>query len=183
MTMYNCTKLRGLLLVSLYILTGCTSSVARKSPLGEVFPSIKGEALAGKNWKIPEDLMGEKSLLLIGYKQKSQFDIDRWLIGIDTKAYKVNVFELPVVSGLIPYLISKKIDDGMRSGIPEELWTAVVTVYEEADKIIQFIGNEDGLNARVFLLDEEGRVVFLHDRGFSVPALNRLGEAIKAKTD
>jgi hypothetical protein len=100
---------------------------------------------------------GRKALLLIGYKQKSQFDIDRWLIGIDTKAYKVNVFEVPVVSGLIPYLISKKIDDGMRSGIPEELWTAVVTVYEDADKIISFLGNEDALNARVVLLDEKVR--------------------------
>lgn len=178
MKFYSYAKFSRVFLLSLSILTACTSTVARKKPVGQLFPSVNGEALAGKTWKIPEDMMGEKALLLIGYKQKSQFDIDRWLIGIDTKAYKVNVFEVPVVSGLIPYLISKKIDDGMRSGIPEELWTAVVTVYEDADKIISFLGNEDALNARVVLLDEKGQVIFMHDRGFSVPALKQLGDAL-----
>ena len=66
------------------------------------------------------------------------------------------------------------IDSGMRSGIPEEDWAAVVTVYEEADKLAAFTGNEAGRNGRVLLLDGEGQVVFYHDRGYSVGSLKKL---------
>ena len=42
------------------------------------------------------------SKILIGYKQDTQFDIDRWLIGIDQKKYILNVFEVPTVKGWVP---------------------------------------------------------------------------------
>ena len=118
----------------------------------------------------------EKVLLLVGYDQDAQFDIDRWLIGIDMKKFKVNVFEIPTIRGWVPRLISGKIDEGMRSGIPEELWKVVVTVYDDAEKIINMTGNEDPLNARAIVLNKKGEVVYFHDRGFAVSALNKLSE-------
>ena len=61
-----------------------------------------------------------------------------------------------------------------RSGIPEEDWAAVVTVYEEGHKLAQFTGNEGSRNGRVLLLDGAGEVVFYHARGYSVGSLNKL---------
>ena len=138
------------------------------------YNSNVGNSLSGKKWNLPKDFKSKKTLLLIGYKQNTQFDIDRWLIGLDTRKVKVDLYEIPTVSGLIPYMISDKIDGGMKSGIPEKLWPIVITVYGDADKIIKFTGNQNGLNARILLLDEKHKVIFQHDEGFSVEDLSKL---------
>lgn len=171
----NPSCFRIILPVLAAFLSAQCATIPRKNPLGAIFPSTSATALDGKNWVIPKDLNGEYSLLLIGFKQNAQFDIDRWLIGIDQKGYHINVFEVPAVGGWLPGLFSSKIDAGMRSGIPKELWKIVITVYDDADNIINFLGNENALNARVVLLDKGGKVVYFHDRGFSVAALNQLG--------
>jgi len=171
----NTSNFKIVLIVLAGFLSVRCATIPRKNPLGALFPTTSATALDGKNWVLPKDLNGEYSLLLIGFKQNSQFDIDRWLIGIDQKGYRINVFEVPAVGGWLPGLFASKIDAGMRSGIPKEFWKIVITVYDDADNIINFLGNEDALNARVVLLDKLGKVVYFHDRGFSVAALNQLG--------
>ena len=67
-------------------------------------------------------------MVLVGYQQRSQFDIDRWLIGITQVDLPVKFVELPTIAGMVPSLIGDLIDSGMRSGIPSELWGGVMTV-------------------------------------------------------
>ena len=117
-------------------------------------------------------------MLLIGYKQDSQFDIDRWLIGLDMTNTLVDVYELPTIQGMFPRMFSTMIDNGMRKGIPKELWKGVITIYKDGDAVQEFTGNENGNNARVALLDKEGLVLYFYDRGFSVQALNELKSVI-----
>ena len=71
----------------------------------------------------------------------------------------------------------------MRSGIPEEDWASVVTVYEEAEAIALFTGNENPLPGRILLIDGAGRVVSFHDRGYSVGTLKRLRSVLAALVD
>ena len=73
---------------------------------------------------MPEHFKGKQTLLLIGYVQDSQFDIDRWLIGLDMTKTKVDVYELPTIAGMAPRMFQTFIDNGMRRGIPKELWDA-----------------------------------------------------------
>jgi cytochrome oxidase Cu insertion factor (SCO1/SenC/PrrC family) len=68
-------------------------------------------------------------------------------------------------------MFSTFIDNGMRKGIPKELWKGVVTVYEDGDMIQRFTGNINPNNARVMLLDAQGKILYFYDRGFSVAAL------------
>jgi len=161
-------------LVLLALLAGCTTPVPNRDPVGDVFPSVRGNSLAGDEWRLPADLGERHAVLLVGYEQDAQFDIDRWLIGLDLYAVRTPLLEIPTIEGLVPGLLSERIDSGMRAGIPEPIWDAVVTVYDDAGAIRRFTGTEDPNSARVLLLDGEGRVVFFHDRGFSVPALRRL---------
>ncbi|MFB1016368.1 MAG: hypothetical protein QMC51_12040, partial [Alteromonadaceae bacterium] len=107
-------------------------------------------------------------------KQNSQFDIDRWLIGLDMTATDVDVYEIPTIQGLFPRMFNTMIDNGMRKGIPKALWKGVITVYEDGEKIQAFTGNEKPNNARVLLLDENGVILYFYDQGFSVNALNEL---------
>lgn len=156
------------------LVAGCGTTYVNRSPVGELFPSVKGKALSGEEWRIPEGMRGKPALLLIGYKQNSQFDIDRWLIGLDMTETKVDVYELPTIKGIFPRMISGSIDEGMRSGIPKPIWKAVITIYADGARVQEFTGNERPLNARVVLIDAEGRVQYFHDRGFAVPNLNEL---------
>ncbi len=167
----------------LIFLVSCTTTVQNKKVIGKSFPEVEGETLEGKKIELPKDILGKKTLLLIGYDQDTQFDIDRWLIGLDQKGFVLNVFEVPTIKGWVPRIIKSKINGGMRSGIPEELWKVVLTVYKDADQIINFLGNTNPRNARAVVLSEEGKVIYQHERGFSVSALNQLEQFFPSKSN
>lgn len=156
------------------LLTACSTSYPNQAITGQVFPSVLGQTLEQQPMVLPDDLKGKVALLLIGYKQNSQFDIDRWLIGLDMTQTQVAVYEVPTIQGLFPRMFSTFIDNGMRAGIPKPLWKGVVTVYQDGDQVQAFTGNENPNNTRVVLLDAQGKVIYFYDQGFSVDALNQL---------
>jgi hypothetical protein len=141
---------------------------------GDKMIEVTRQSLEGHSVVIPRDFAGQETLLLFGYKQNSQFDIDRWLIGLDMTKTNVAAYEIPTIQGMLPRMFSGFIDGGMRKGIPKNLWKGVVTVYEDGDKVQRFTGNLNPNNARVMLLDKQGNIVYFYDRGFSVAALNEV---------
>lgn len=153
------------------------------SPEGKKFPSVKAQSLNGESLEIPDDYSGRPVLLLIGYVQQAQFDADRWLYGAISSGlqHKAEVLEIPTIEGLIPGLMSGWIDRGMRSGIPEEDWPSVACVYSDAEKIIQFTGNDHPRNIRAVLLDEKGHVLHMHDRGFSAGVLHKMHQLLDSR--
>lgn len=159
-------------------IVSCSAPYERRDPTGEAFPDVVGVALDDRSVRIPGDFAGKPTLLLIGYEMETQFDIDRWLLGLDEAKVDVPVYELPTIPGLIPGLFAGRINEGMRSGIPREDWAIVLTVYDDAATVASFLGNEAPLPARVVLLDAEGRVVFFHDRGYSLKTLLALRDTL-----
>lgn len=169
-------------LLLLFFITSCSSKYQNKDVKGQIFPRVSGEALDSKTWSLPSDFSGKKVILLIGYKQDSQFDIDRWLIALDMHKVKTVAYELPTIQGLFPRMFKTKINQGMRKGIPKELWGGVITIYKDGEKIQRFTGNTNPNNARVMLLNSKGKISYFYDNGFSVSALKKLKQAItKAK--
>jgi hypothetical protein len=161
------------------VLSSCHSAVANRDVLGRSFPAVVGEALSGERIELPG--RAKASVLLVGYAQEAQFDADRWIFGLLQAKPDASIVELPTIPGLFPRLASGWIDSGMRSGIPSEDWSSVVTVYGPgARTIVDFTGNEQPRNIRVLLLDAEGRVRWFHDRGFSAAKLLELDLAIRA---
>ena len=159
---------------ALLLLTGCSTQYANKDITGQIFPSVVGTTLEKKSVSIPGDFNDGLTLLLIGYKQNSQFDIDRWLIALDVTETQVKVYEVPTIQGLFPEMFSTVIDDGMRAGIPKPLWQGVVTIYDDGEKIQAFTGNENAANTRVVLLNKNAEILYFYDQGFAVDALNKL---------
>lgn len=141
----------------------------------------QGESLEGKPSVIPDDFYGQNTLLLFGYKQDSQFDIDRWLIALDMTETQVAVYEIPTIQGMFPRMFSTYIDDGMRRGIPKDLWKGVITVYKDGDKVQRFTGNQNPNNARVMLLDKQGQIEYFYDQGFAVSALREVRKLLGHK--
>lgn len=160
---------------------GCGSSYPNRSPLGEQFPSVAGTSLAGDEMILPDAFRGEKVILVLAFEQDAQFDIDRWGIGFFTTDLELPpVYEIPTIPGLLPSLFKDTIDGGMRKGIPEESWNDVITVYGgDGGVLAEWTGTENGLNARIVLLDEEGVVIWFHDRGYGLPPLQDLLETLK----
>ena len=155
----------------------CASTLPNRSTLGEPFPAVQGNSLDGTSTRLPQDVAGAPCILLIGYTQRSQFDIDRWILGLMQLESQVRLIEIPTIEGLLPGLFANRIDDGMRGGIPREDWPSVVTVYGDATKIREFTGTESESNARVLLLDDSGTVRWMTDRGYSASQVRALHEA------
>lgn len=177
---------RGLPLVQLALLAlltapglACQSSYPARNPIGEAFPQVTGRSLAGEEVELPP--LGRPSVLLIGYAQDAQFDADRWLQGLLQAQLDARILELPTIPGLLARAAGGFIDAGMRSGIPSEDWASVVTVYgAEAEPIARFTGSERSRNMRVLALDAEGRVRWMHDRGYSASMLLELAEVVRS---
>lgn len=159
--------------------SSCSTTWPRRDPTGQPFPQVTGTSLAGQEVTFPDVGRGAPLLLLIGYEQDTQFDLDRWIQALDAAGLQVRAFELPTLPGMVPRLLSGVIDGGMRRGIPQEDWLAVVTLYGDAAKVAEFTGNEDGLPGRIVLLDGAGKVVFFHDRGYSLGTLKRLQDVLR----
>ena len=167
-------------LAAALLAVSCGSTVPNRVPLGEVFPSVDGASLDGRPYRLPGDLPEGNVLILVGYVQDAQFDIDRWLLGLVQAEADLPVFEVPTIKGIFPGLIAGRIDEGMRQGIPREDWASVVTVYDDAARIVELTGNENPNNARVILLDEARQVMWYHDEGYSASRLLDLLETAGA---
>lgn len=170
--------MRILLTFIVIVLTSCSSKYPNNDITNQLFPAVSGTSLTDKKFNIPFDFKGKETLLILGYKQDSQFDIDRWLIGLDMTQTQIDVYELPTIQGMFPRMFSTQIDNGMRKGIPKELWKGVITIYKDGDKLQRFTGNHSPNNARVVLLDAKGTIQYFYDRGFSVDALKNLKQKI-----
>jgi hypothetical protein len=174
----------ALLLCASVVASGCASTVPNRDPVGERFPTVAGQSLEGEEVTLPGDYAGDPTLLLIGYKQRTQFDIDRWLLGLLQAETPVEFLEVPTVDGMLPGLYADSIDEGMRGGIPSEDWGGVVTLYgDAAEEVVEFTGNEEPISARVVLLDAQGRVIWFHDQGFSPRVMLELDRRCRQLAD
>ena len=172
-------------MASLIALGACSNTLPNRDPTGERFPTVTGQSLQAKAVTPPTDRGGAPAALLTGYEQKTQFDIDRWLLGLLQAEVDAQLLEVPTIPGLLPTIASGMIDEGMRSGIPEEDWCIVVTLYgSAAEPVAEFTGTTKGRLTRVLVLDSQGHVVWFDDSGYSaskVLAIMRLIDQLNSR--
>jgi hypothetical protein len=173
-------KLFTLLALCLSI-TACSNTVTAPSTVvSEKFPRVEGENLNKERITIPDHYRGKNTLLLVGYTQKTQFDIDRWILGALQAEIPVEIVEVPTIAGMMPQMVQGFINGGMRKGIPQNDWASVVTVYEDAPKIISALGNERPQSAYAVLLDKEGTIIWSSNIGYSASQILDLKKQVAA---
>ena len=167
--------------VGMFLITGCGPVlIPDRNPIGDQFPQVSGEFLTGSKATLPDHFLGNSAMYLVGYTQETQFDLDRWTMGLLEADLSSAIIEIPTIPGLVPTAISGWIDDGMRSGIPKEDWPAVITLYgSDAQEVAALTGTENPRNTRVLLIDDAGVVRWFWDQGFSASSLIELKGVIK----
>jgi hypothetical protein len=169
----------SILAVLTVCLAGCSTQVATPTNVkNSRFPSVQGTSLQGDKVAIPENYEGKNTLLLVGYEQRAQFDIDRWILGALQAEINVEIVEVPTIAGMLPQMVQGFIDSGMRSGIPKSDWGSVVTVYEDASKIVAALGNDRPQSAYAVLLDKQGRIVWTSNIGYSAAQVLELKKLV-----
>ena len=57
------------------------------------------------------------------------------MIGLDQTNTDVKIYELPTTQGFFPIIFKTKLDDRIRSGILNEIWGGVITIYKVGEII------------------------------------------------
>lgn len=174
----------ALVIVAGLVLVGCQAPrhvpAPKASPVGQRMPTVSGKALDGTAMTLPQDLTGQPAVILVGYVQAAQEDIDPWLAGLKERGTPARVIELPTIPSRFWTAFSGMIDGGMRNGIAKPQWGSVMTLWgASADPLVAFLGNDNPRLGRVLLLDRQGTVVWLHDRGFDAARLAELDAAAR----
>lgn len=170
-----------IVLLLLIATTACSTQYERPGTLPKKFPRVSGAALTGESVTLPDQFSGSPVVILIGYVQRAQFDIDRWILGLMQTGVQTNIIEVPTITGMAPSIVSEFINDGMRSGIPEEDWRTVITLYDDAaEKVKTAFGTERPQSASVVLLDAAGKITWFSNRGYSATQVLELTDRIRS---
>ena len=159
---------------------GSAAGGGAASPVGTRLPSVAGEALDGTVFRLPEDLGGAGAVLLVAYRRQTQSDVDRWREVLEREAPAVRWLEVPTIANPVWRPFAGWIDGGMRGGVPRELWGKVVTLYRDAPRLREFLGDRGGYTTHVVVLDGAGTVVWFDPQGFTEEGAAGLLRALAA---
>jgi hypothetical protein len=126
------------------------------------FPVIEAESLRGRSIRLPDQLKGERNLLIVAYEREQQADIDTWLAVLDTFSVKEPAFayyELPSLSSIYKWMRAV-IDGGMKQGIPDRTQRdRTITLYLDVEWFRAQIGTADEPGIAALLVDREGTIL------------------------
>lgn len=155
-------------------------AIANRNPTGELFPRTVGQSLTKESLELPAEFSGSPAVLLIGYEQDTQLDIDQWILSLKQAGLQARIMEIPTMPGTFAKLAAGMIDNGMREGIPEEDWEIVLTLYgKSAKRVAEFTGTTNGHLARVIVLNSEGKVAWFNDTGYAPGMEENIVELIR----
>lgn len=153
---------RRLLLAAVIALTLAPATSAAQQ-VGMRFPDVTGRNLEGREFNLPADFAGGRSIVLVAFRQRQQREVDSWmpeLSALRAADAGLEVYEIPTLSsGWTP--LRGWIDGGMARGITDQAVREVtVTLYINKRPFKEALGITSEGTIHVLLLDGDGRVTF-----------------------
>lgn len=150
----------------LAILLGFSSRAlpAQVQPSAPVqFPNVTGRNLEGRTLRLPADFAGERTVVLVAFRQRQQREVDSWMPELNARRAAdagLAVYEIPTLSsGWTP--LRGWIDGGMARGIKsQEVREVTVTLYIDKGPFKEALSIASESTIHLLLLDREGRVTF-----------------------
>ena len=126
------------------------------------FPVLQAESLQGRRVRLPDQLKGERNLLLVAYERKQQADLDTWLAVLDTLPLQPPAFayyELPTIGNNYKFM-RPVIDGGMKQGIPDRAQRdRTITLYLDVDWFRAQVGTDTTDAVAALLVDRQGTIL------------------------
>jgi len=125
------------------------------------FPPVTARNLEERSFQLPGDLEGTLNVVLVGFAQEQQADMDTWLPKLRALAAAVpalRVYEMPVAPRSAA-VMRWMIDGGMRRNIPDRAAReATITLYVDKAAFRTSLGLPDESRIYVLLVDRAGTV-------------------------
>lgn len=150
---------------------------------GRRMPVVAGKDLNGKAWNAPAGFPAERTLVILGYEQEQQADIDTWTAGMGL-ARPDNTLpwvEMPVIDepGMIMRWV---IDTGMQRGIPgKDARSHVWTAYTDRKGFLKSCGIESMSDIHVLVVARDGTILAMESGRHSEDAATRLVKVLQGE--
>jgi hypothetical protein len=145
-------------------------------------PAVSGSNLQRERLNLPEDLEGQRNLVLIAFQQWHQRQVDTWIPfarQMEETYPAVRYYELPTIQRLNA-LARTFINEGMRAGIPDPVARErTITLYVDKGAFRAALDLPDEDNIYVLLLDRQGRVLWRAEGAFTPDKGESLAEALR----
>jgi hypothetical protein len=142
------------------------------------FPSVEGDSLSKRHFGLPQDLPGERTLILIAFEARQQRELDTWIEGLQLGKASAPWIETPVIDP--PNAVFRWIiDSGMRRGLPDAgSRERTITLYTERKAFCLSMGMTSGdKSVYVAVVNRSGNVLAMADGSYSASKAAPLLEA------
>ena len=159
------------------------ASAPNNAPASAVrFPNTVSKDLTGTATKLPTELPGERSVVLVAFQREQQHDIDGWVAGLHLEDGKTPWVELPVIDN--PGAIGRWfIDNGMRRGISNhETWKHVITLYINKKNFMRQVGLTTETVVHALVVDREGRILLSLPGAFTPKGAEQIAAVMRGDT-
>ena len=151
-----------------------------------VVPHLEARDLEGTRVVLPDDLAGDRNVLLIAFRREHQALVDSWVPWLDDRAAAdpgLRTYELPTIG--VQWSPGRRfIDGGMAAAIPDrEVRRRTLTIYTDVRRVTTALGLTSTRTIALVLADRAGRVLWQGSGPHSEQAETALTAALAAARD
>lgn len=163
---------------------GLTNAVS-----GQNFPHLEGEKLTGEMIVLPQGVGDKVSLIGMAYSKKSEATLKTWYQplynkfvlkrGIWDRNYDVNLLFVPMFTGAKKMAYASSISK-MKESNRQDLYPHLIFYKGELKPYLTLLGMEDKALPYLFLVDQEGKILFSTKGLYSDKKMERIEEILDA---
>lgn len=127
---------------------------------GTRFPTLLGRDLEFRDRRIPDDLPGERRVVVVAFRQSHQRVVDAWISALEARGIPgLRCFEIPTI-GTRWNWARNSIDRGMATGIRDlAVRERTITVYTRLGPVLRALGLRDREHVFVAALAADGTIL------------------------